>query len=60
MFLYSHFSLLFLLASFVLLTAMIGAIVLTLHSKSSSKAQVIEFQLVRSPKDTIKFLSLRK
>nr|YP_011017844.1 NADH dehydrogenase subunit 6 [Pseudoceramium tenerrimum]YP_011017845.1 NADH dehydrogenase subunit 6 [Pseudoceramium tenerrimum]WQF69720.1 NADH dehydrogenase subunit 6 [Pseudoceramium tenerrimum]WQF69721.1 NADH dehydrogenase subunit 6 [Pseudoceramium tenerrimum] len=57
--LYSYFVFLFLLAGFILLIAMIGAIVLTMHYKNSSKAQVIELQVVRNPKDSIKFVKLR-
>lgn len=58
--LYSEYCLLFIIASFVLLTAMIGAIVLTMHSKANSKAQIIELQLIRNPKDSLKFVTLRK
>nr|YP_011017807.1 NADH dehydrogenase subunit 6 [Campylaephora sungminbooi]WQF69653.1 NADH dehydrogenase subunit 6 [Campylaephora sungminbooi] len=58
--LYSYFSFLFISASFVLLVAMIGAIVLTMHYKLSSKAQVVEIQLIRSARDSVKFIKLRK
>nr|AHX02432.1 NADH dehydrogenase subunit 6 [Ceramium japonicum] len=58
--LYSYYSLLFLTSGFILLVAMIGAIVLTMHYKASAKAQVIELQLIRSSKDAIKFSKLRK
>nr|YP_011017666.1 NADH dehydrogenase subunit 6 [Centroceras gasparrinii]WQF69489.1 NADH dehydrogenase subunit 6 [Centroceras gasparrinii] len=58
--LYSYYSFLFLSSGLILLVAMIGAIVLTLHTKSNSKAQIIEFQLIRNPKDSVKFLKLRK
>nr|YP_011017781.1 NADH dehydrogenase subunit 6 [Pseudoceramium inkyui]WQF69627.1 NADH dehydrogenase subunit 6 [Pseudoceramium inkyui] len=57
--LYSYFVFLFLLAGLILLIAMIGAIVLTMHYKNSSKAQVIELQVVRSAKDSVKFIKLR-
>nr|WQF69683.1 NADH dehydrogenase subunit 6 [Ceramothamnion sp.]WQF69684.1 NADH dehydrogenase subunit 6 [Ceramothamnion sp.] len=57
--LYDHYSFLFLISGFILLTAMIGAIVLTMHYKLSLKAQVIELQLIRNSKDTIKFVTLR-
>lgn len=58
--LYSYYSFIFLISGFVLLVAMIGAIILTMHYKASIKAQVIELQLIRSQKDSVKFLSLRK
>ena len=58
--LYSYYSFLFLTAGLVLLVAMIGAIVLTMHYKASLKAQVIELQLIRSSKDAVKFVTLRK
>lgn len=58
--LYSYYSFLFLVAGFILLIAMIGAIVLTMHYKASVKAQTIELQLIRNPKDAVKFISLRK
>lgn len=58
--LYSEYCFLFIIASFILLTAMIGAIVLTLHSKANSKAQIVELQLIRNPKDSLKFILLRK
>jgi NADH-quinone oxidoreductase subunit J len=58
--LYSYYSFLFLTSGFVLLVAMIGAIVLTMHYKASIKAQIIELQLIRNPKDSIKFLTLRR
>lgn len=57
--LYTDFSFLFLIASFVLLVAMIGVIILTIHQKSNVKKQKIEYQLMRSSKNVIKFLKLR-
>ena len=58
--LYSTYGLLFLLASLILLVAMIGAIVLTMHYKLSSRAQSINLQLIRTPKDSVKFITIRK
>nr|YP_009515528.1 NADH dehydrogenase subunit 6 [Montagnia macrospora]AVK39482.1 NADH dehydrogenase subunit 6 [Montagnia macrospora] len=58
--LYSEFCFLFIIAGFVLLTAMIGAIVLTMHAKANSKSQIIELQLIRNQKDSLKFIQLRK
>ena len=58
--LYSTYGLLFLLASLILLVAMIGAIVLTMHYKVSSRAQSINLQLIRTPKDSVKFVTIRK
>nr|AYR06591.1 NADH dehydrogenase subunit 6 [Lithothamnion sp.] len=56
---YTKFSLLFFLCSLVLLVAMIGAIVLTMHQRSMVKKQRISLQLLRNPKKVIKFISLR-
>nr|YP_011017580.1 NADH dehydrogenase subunit 6 [Antithamnionella miharai]WQF69355.1 NADH dehydrogenase subunit 6 [Antithamnionella miharai]WQF69380.1 NADH dehydrogenase subunit 6 [Antithamnionella miharai] len=58
--LYTNFSLLFFLSGFILLVAMIGAIVLTMHQISNSKKQKINFQLIRNPKTSIKFMEFRK
>lgn len=58
--LYSTYGILFILASLILLVAMIGAIVLTMHYKLSLKGQNINLQLVRNPKDVIKFVYIRK
>nr|YP_009295177.1 NADH dehydrogenase subunit 6 [Dasya binghamiae]AOH77189.1 NADH dehydrogenase subunit 6 [Dasya binghamiae] len=44
--LYTDYCLLFLLASLILLVAMIGVIVLTMHQKLNLKKQKIEFQLI--------------
>lgn len=57
--LYTTYSLLFLLASLILLVAMIGVIVLTMHQKINLKKQKIEFQLIRNSKKVIKFMNLR-
>ena len=58
-FLYTRFSLLFLLCSLILLVAMIGAIVLTMHQRPTVKKQYISSQLLRDPKGSIKFIYLR-
>nr|YP_010888146.1 NADH dehydrogenase subunit 6 [Fushitsunagia catenata]WJJ67923.1 NADH dehydrogenase subunit 6 [Fushitsunagia catenata] len=58
--LYTHYSLLFLLSGMVLLVAMIGVIVLTLHQRTDVKKQKIEFQLTRDFYGVVKFLHLRK
>ena len=58
--LYTKFSLLFLLCSLVLLIAMIGAIVLTMHQRSNVKKQFISKQLLRNSYGVVKFIKLRK
>lgn len=58
--LYTQYSLLFLLAGMVLLVAMIGVIVLTLHQRTDVKKQKIELQLTRNFHGVVKFLYLRK
>jgi len=57
--LYTNYSLLFILASCILLVAMLGVIVLTMHQKINVKKQKIELQLLRIPKGVIKFIQLR-
>nr|YP_009988298.1 NADH dehydrogenase subunit 6 [Gelidiella acerosa]QNM39436.1 NADH dehydrogenase subunit 6 [Gelidiella acerosa] len=57
--LYTNFSLLFLLSSLILLVAMIGAIVLTMHQRTDVKKQKIELQLIRNPAGVVKFIKLR-
>lgn len=59
-FLYTKFSLLFFCCSLVLLVAMIGVIVLTMHQRSTKKKQEISNQLLRNHKGVIKFIELRK
>ena len=51
--LYTEYILFFLLASLILLVAMIGAIMLTLHKGSSVKRQVVADQNAREPTQTI-------
>lgn len=57
--LYTKFSFLFILSGLILLVAMIGSIVLTMHQRSIVKKQQIEFQLTRDFKGTTKFITLR-
>nr|YP_009002117.1 NADH dehydrogenase subunit 6 [Sporolithon durum]AGU16682.1 NADH dehydrogenase subunit 6 [Sporolithon durum] len=59
-FLYTKFSLLFLLCSLILLVAMIGVIVLTMHQRTNVKKQIIDTQVLRNPKGALKFVILRK
>lgn len=58
--LYTNYASLFLLCGIVLLVAMIGSIVLTMHQRSLVKKQNITNQLMRNPKGTLKFLLLRQ
>ena len=51
--LYTEYVLFFLLASLILLVAMIGAIMLTLHKGSSVKRQIVSDQNAREPTQTI-------
>lgn len=51
--LYTKYFIPFLLAAYILLLAMVGAIVLTLQHKSSSKKQLLFEQLARSSKKAI-------
>lgn len=58
--LYTHFNFLFLICGLILLVAMIGVIVLTMHQRTDVKKQKIAIQLARSPANVIKFITLRK
>lgn len=58
--LYTDYFLLFLISSLVLLVAMIGVIVLTMHQKTNLKKQKIEFQIIKDINSSLKFLNLRK
>ena len=58
--LYTKYSLLFIFCGLILLIAMIGAIVLTMHQRSSVKKQEISKQLLRDPRGVVKFISLRR
>lgn len=57
--LYTHYSFLFLLSGLILLVAMIGAIVLTMHQRTNVKKQKIELQLTRDFHGVVKFITLR-
>ena len=59
-FLYTHYSLLFIICGIILLVAMIGAIVLTMHQRIDVKKQRIDIQLARTSGSVIKFVTLRK
>lgn len=59
-FLYTDFFIIFILCGLVLLVAMIGAIVLTMHQRSTIKKQQINMQLLRNASGVVKFLKLRK
>ena len=58
--LYTKYGFLFLLCSFILLIAMIGTIVLTMHQRIKTKKQNINIQLFRQSKESIKFTNLRR
>ena len=58
--LYTNYSSLFLLCGIVLLVAMIGSIVLTMHQRSMVRKQNISKQLMRNPRGSLKFLLLRR
>nr|WCH57758.1 NADH dehydrogenase subunit 6 [Hypnea pseudomusciformis] len=57
--LYTNYCLLFLICGIILLVAMIGVIVLTMHQRLDVHKQKIEAQLARSPGNVVKFISLR-
>lgn len=57
---YTKYSFIFLASGFILLIAMVGAIVLTMHQRSDVKKQFISIQLARNPSGVIKFINLRK
>ena len=59
-FFYTKFSLLFFFCGLILLIAMIGVIVLTMHQRPTVKKQEISVQLLRNYKGVIKFMELRK
>lgn len=58
--LYTHFNLLFLICGLILLVAMIGVIVLTMHQRVDVKTQQIASQIARTAPSVIKFITLRK
>nr|AHZ58235.1 NADH dehydrogenase subunit 6 [Gracilaria vermiculophylla] len=57
--LYTKYCFLFILSGLILLVAMIGAIVLTMHQRTDVKKQKIELQLNRDFKGSVKFIDLR-
>mgnify|MGYP006364538047 FL=1 len=57
--LYTNYSFVFLISSFILLISMIGTIVLTMHQKADKKGQTIAVQLLRNPSGVIKFVHLK-
>ncbi len=57
--LYTDYIYFFQAAGFVLLVAMIGAIVLTLRHKVNVKRQKISAQVAREPKDTLEVIKVR-
>ena len=59
-FLYTKFCILFLICGLILLVAMVGAIVLTMHQRPTLKKQQISTQLLRDPRGSLKFIYLRK
>lgn len=58
--LYTDYCSLFLLCGLILLVAMIGVIVLTMHQRIGVKKQKIEIQLSRNFENVIKFNKLRR
>ena len=60
--LYTDFCFLFIISGCILLVAMIGVIVLTVHQKTIFlvKKQDVNLQLVRNSKQIIKFIDIRK
>lgn len=57
--LYTHFNLLFLICGLILLVAMVGVIVLTMHQRVDVKKQQIASQLARTAPNVVKFITLR-
>nr|YP_010199818.1 NADH dehydrogenase subunit 6 [Gracilaria tikvahiae]UAD89826.1 NADH dehydrogenase subunit 6 [Gracilaria tikvahiae] len=58
--LYTKYCFLFILSGLILLVAMIGAIVLTMHQRTDVRKQKIEVQLNRTFGGSLKFINLRK
>ena len=56
---YTDYILLFQVSGLVLLVAMIGAIVLTLRDKKTSRRQVIAAQIARTAADTLEMMDVR-
>nr|WCH57950.1 NADH dehydrogenase subunit 6 [Hypnea marchantiae] len=57
--LYTNYCALFLICGIILLVAMVGVIVLTMHQRRDVKKQKIEIQLCRVPSNVVKFVNLR-
>nr|WCH57686.1 NADH dehydrogenase subunit 6 [Hypnea cryptica] len=57
--LYTNYCILFLICGLILLVAMVGVIVLTMHQRRDVRKQKIEIQLFRIPGNVVKFISLR-
>nr|YP_008994187.1 NADH dehydrogenase subunit 6 [Gracilariopsis chorda]AGO19239.1 NADH dehydrogenase subunit 6 [Gracilariopsis chorda] len=57
---YTKYSFLFILSGLILLVAMLGAIILTMHQRTDVKKQKIELQLNRNFGGSVKFINLRK
>nr|AVK39551.1 NADH dehydrogenase subunit 6 [Paralemanea sp.] len=57
--LYTNYSFVFLMGGFLLLIAMIGTIVLTMHQRSDVNKQIVTVQLSRSSSNAIRFVQLR-
>jgi NADH-quinone oxidoreductase subunit J len=57
--LFTNFSYLFLVSAFILLLAMVGAIVLTLKKKFTARTQQIFKQLLRRSNESIKIADLK-
>nr|YP_009490397.1 NADH dehydrogenase subunit 6 [Gracilaria spinulosa]AWH62539.1 NADH dehydrogenase subunit 6 [Gracilaria spinulosa] len=58
--LYTKYCFLFILSGLILLVAMVGAIVLTLHQRTDARKQKIEIQLNRTFGGSLKFIDIRK
>lgn len=59
-FLYTKYCFVFIVSGCILLIAMIGAIVLTMHQRANVKKQLITVQLNRESFGVLKFITLRK
>jgi NADH-quinone oxidoreductase subunit J len=57
--LFTNFSYLFLVSAFILLLAMVGAIVLTLQKKFAARTQQIFKQVLRRSNESIKIADLK-
>jgi NADH-quinone oxidoreductase subunit J len=57
--LFTNFSYLFLVSAFILLLAMVGAIVLTLQKKFTARTQQIFKQVLRRSNESIKIADLK-